>query len=97
MMTHTKPVNKQAAIFLSRKSRVETLEEALSIFANKLSDKSVASSALDLLDQHIQDDSPTLTISVKIRKDQRTPGNVTAEMVTSLSGELGRESFYGLG
>lgn len=94
-MYHTKPVNKQAGIFLSRKNRVEDLKQALEIFANQLIGPDVSCNISDLLKQDDGDNSE-LVIRLKIRKDATTPGHFVASVETTITRREGAMTFYGL-
>ena len=90
------PVNKQAAIFLSRKPRVQTIAEGLNIFATKLCSPEVAQNVKEMISRNKQGDDVHIAITIKIRRDPRTDGNFAITMDTRIGTELGNEGFFGL-
>lgn len=91
-----KPINKQAALFLSRNKRCETVQEALegacnAILRGDLKDK------LALAFQGDFGPDPIVSFEISIRKDIKTPGHFTYRSKTKIKHDLGEGcSFYGL-
>lgn len=91
------PVNKQAAIFLSRKPRVQTIAEGLDIFATKLCSPEVAQNVKEMISRNKLGDDVHIAITIKIRRDPRADGQFAITMDTKMGTELGNEGFFGLG
>jgi hypothetical protein len=91
-----KPIDKKAACFLSRKARVETISEALDKFASKLCSPDVAQGVKDMMQANGAGEDTGLTITLRVRRDQRTADQYVVTMDSRLSKELGREEFFGL-
>lgn len=91
-----KPINKQAALFLSRNKRCETVQEALegacnAILRGDLSDKLALAFHGDF------GPDPIVKFEICIRKDIKTPGEFTYKSNTKITHSLGEGcSFYGL-
>lgn len=90
------PVNKQASIFLSRKNRVETIAQGLEIFATKLTSPEVAQNVKEMIARNRLGDDVHVGITLKIRRDPRTPDKFAVTMATQMASELGNEGFFGL-
>ena len=67
------PVNKQSALFLSRKRRLETINEVLEKFAVEITSLETASKVRELLYRNENGSDCEVVITVKIRGDQRMP------------------------
>lgn len=90
------PVNKQAALFLTRRGRIETIGEALDKFASKICSPEVAQNIKELIARNRIGDDACLTITLKVRRDPRTADQFAVSMSTKMGTELGQEGFYGL-
>lgn len=71
------PVNRQAAIFLSRKSRISTMEEALELFVDKLLSGGLPNQLREVCKSK---DRPMVVIQMTLRTDVRTPGKYQARL-----------------
>lgn len=96
MTNHTTPVNRQAAIFLSKKKRVETVREALEKLSARILEPEVADNIIQMLANRSTDESPSLQMNIAIYRDPRTPDQFTVKMRTSIKTELGEELYNGL-
>jgi hypothetical protein len=96
MNTTERPVNKQAALFLTRKNRLETIGEALDKFASKLCSPEVAQNVKEMIARNRLGDDVQIAITLKIRRDPRTPDQFAVSMDTKMASELGTEGYYGL-
>ena len=91
-----KPVNKQSALFLSRKPRIETIAEALEKFAVDVTGPQTASKIKEMLYKAENGEDAEVTISIKIRPDMKAPGLAIASIDSRVTSRMGTESFFGL-
>ena len=82
------PINKQAAIFLSRKRHSETIQDALDGAANHLMSGKLASQAGDVFAGAFGPE-PVLTFSVSIRRDVKTNDQYVYKSTTKVHHEIG--------
>jgi hypothetical protein len=90
------PVNKQAALFLTRKPRVETVSEALEIFANKITSPDTANKVREIIKCMNAGEDTEVSISLKIRPEFKHRGGLVVTIQTRTSNLLGAETFNGL-
>lgn len=96
-MNHETPVNKQAAKFLSRKRRVDSLQEALNRFAMEISSPVTVEAVRKLMRDSVKDDDRSrLTISMSIGPDFTNRTQICAIMASRIQVEQGREVMNGL-
>lgn len=93
---NTTPVNKQASIFLSRKNRVNTIQEALDRFAEKLIGKEVSENIRQLMALDSQGGRSALIIAITIRRDPKTQSHYHADMKTNLKQEIDQTGYFDL-
>jgi hypothetical protein len=96
MNTHTEPVNKQASIFLSRKKRVDSIKEAIEIFATKLLSPEVADDIKSMMACNQSGEDVGLTLTLRVRRDLRTADQYVVSFDSRLSKEVSRQEYYGL-
>jgi hypothetical protein len=96
MNTELRPVNKQSSLFLSRKRRIETVNEALEKFACEVTSPATSSKVREMLFKNSNGDDTEVTLTIKIRSDAKTPNLAIASVDIRLSTRMGSESFYGL-
>ena len=89
-------MNKQSALFLSRKRRLETINEVLEKFAVEITSLETASKVRELLYRNENGSDCEVVITVKIRGDQRMPNAAVASIEARLSSRLSAEAFNGL-
>lgn len=90
------PVNRQAAIFMSRQKRVLTVTEALQRFALAITEPGVAQQIADMMAQKKSHESPALKLTLSIHSDVRNPGQFFAKMHTSITTEVSETHYGGL-
>lgn len=93
---NTEPVNKQASIFLSRKNRVDTVNEAIQIFATKLCSSEVADNIKEMMVCNTAGEDVGLTLTLRVRRDQRTADQYVVSFDSRLSKEVSRLEYFGL-
>ena len=96
MTNHITPVSRHAAIFLSKKKRVETVREALEKLSARILAPEVADNIIQMLANRGTDESPSLHMTISIYRDPRTPDQFTVKMRTAIKTELGEELYNGL-
>jgi hypothetical protein len=96
MTTNAEPVNKQAAIFLSRKNRVDTINEAIQIFATKLCSPEVSANIKSMMACNAAGEDVGLTLTLRVRRDQRTADQYAVTFDSRLSKEVSRTEYFGL-
>lgn len=82
-----------SSLFTPRRHRIDTIEEALETFAKVIGSDDTQSGIEDALSGP---GSPTVTITLKVRRDAKTPSLLAASIETAVSTELGGISLYGL-
>lgn len=82
-----------SALFTPKRQRIETVEEALRLMARTLDSDDTFDGITDALSGP---GSPLVTITLKVRKDAKSPGLLAASIETAVSTELGGISLYGL-
>jgi hypothetical protein len=90
------PINKQAALFLSRKRHSETIQDALDGAANHLMSGKLARQFSDIMEAGFVPE-PILTYSVKLRRDVKTNDQYCYSSKTSVSHHIGESTqLFGL-
>lgn len=95
-MAHSdlKPVNRQAALFMSRKARVESVQEAMDAVATRISSPEFVQTFMQAIAE--SEELPEIEFRVQIRKDMKNKGMFSVAMRQFLTQEGSRTSFYGL-
>lgn len=97
MKTHEIPVNKDAALFLSRKMRITSLQEVLNKLAMAVcSPVTVQEVRRILRERPLKDESNQLCIKLVVRVDAADSAKIWVMMTTTIQSELGRETYAGL-
>ena len=96
MTTHTTPVNRQSALFLSKKKRVETVQEAIDgAVKHLLSGRINEQLAAAFTGQFGTD--PCVTYKISFRRDPKEGGKFTYQSHTHISHEISEGvALYGL-
>lgn len=93
-MNHEKPVNKDAALFLTRKKHIQTVQEALNKFAMAISSPATVSEIRKILqDKALHEESKSMSITMTLKPDTAKPNRVFITMHTRIQNELGREIY----
>jgi hypothetical protein len=96
MQTPRKPVDKQASMFLTRKRRIETVQEALEGAVNHLINGGMHEHLARAFTGSFGPE-PWVAFTVTIRRDPKDPGLFTYASSTKIGHELGSSvQFYGL-
>lgn len=91
-MPHATPINKDAALFLSRKKRVTTVQESLNKFAMAVCSPVTCAELKKIMqDKVMKDETRQLAITLHLRPDSANPNHVWATMETTVEQSLGRE------
>lgn len=96
MSTHTTPVNRQAAIFLTRRKRIETVKEALEKLSEQLLQQEVSDNIIKMLSERKPGESPSLVIKIVIHRDEKTADQFTVKLRTQICTEMSGEIYYSL-
>jgi len=93
---HTTPINRQSALFLSRKRHMETVQEAIDMAASYILNGKLNEQLAQAFTGEFGQE-PTLTVSFSFRRDPKTPGRFSCTRKTKISHDLeGTASFFGL-
>lgn len=96
-MNHETPVNKNAALFLSRKKHMTTVQEALNKFAIEVCSPAAVSEIRKIMQDRLKgDDNKQLVLTLRLKSDHVTPNKVSAVMETRVIQQIGHESYVGL-
>lgn len=96
-MNNTKPVNKQAAIFLSRKYRIETMQEALEGAVTHLLSGKLQQQLAEIFTTQAFGTAPIVTFAISIRRDPKESNRYSYTAKTKVTHDLGDPvSLYGL-
>lgn len=87
-----KPINKQAAIFLSKRNRLETIEEAIDVFAQKILDAGPQIRSL----LKASDDGTCVQINFLVHRDDATPDCYKAKLTCSICPRKEETHYLGL-
>jgi hypothetical protein len=82
------PINKQAALFLSRKRHSETIQDAIDGAANHLMSGKLAEQFSDVVAAGFGPE-PVLTFTVRIRRDVKTNDQYCYSTATKVSHHIG--------
>ena len=82
------PINKQAALFLSRKRHSETIQDAIDGAANHLMSKHLSKQVSDVFAGGFGPE-PVLTFTVRIRRDVKTNDQYCYSTATKVSHHIG--------
>lgn len=88
------PVNRQASLFLSKKPRIDTLEEVIDLFINKLLEPETVDSIRKVLSDS-QNSDCCVKLSMTIRRDAKGNG-LFAKIGTSVTQSFGEVQLFGL-
>ena len=91
--SHTRPVNKSAALFLTRKERIETIQAALDRFAVKVCSPEAAASIKEMLARNSLGEHVGVRIAITIKPDNRQSGRFFALLSSRMIKDLGEEHF----
>lgn len=94
MACDLKPVNRQAALFMSRKARVETIQEAMDAVATRISSPEFVGTFMQALIH--SDEFPEIELRVQVRKDAKHKGQYSVALRQFLTQEGTRTHYYGL-
>jgi hypothetical protein len=83
------PVNKQAALFLSRKRRADTVQDAIDGAVNHLMSGKINEQLAAVFGSDQFGPEPQVTFRVSIRRDPKTPGQFAYTAKTSIQHDLG--------
>lgn len=97
-MNHDTPVNKDAALFLSRKKRVQTVQEALNKLAIEVCSTATVMELRKIMRERI---GPLgidagLKITLTLKPDGSEPNRVWCSMETKIETHVGRETYSNL-
>ena len=91
------PINRQAALFLSRKRHTETVEEALDGAMNHLNQGSFKDALVNVFAANDFGPEPVVTYKISIRRDVASPGKFCYQASTQVSHHIGEGvKLYGL-
>lgn len=91
-MNHDTPVNKDAALFLSRKRRVGDVQEALNKFAMAVCSPTTVAELRKIMRERVgTDESKRISITMSLGPDGKDRTKVCIIMATRIQIELGRE------
>jgi transcriptional accessory protein Tex/SPT6 len=92
-----KPINRQAALFLSRKRHTNTVEEAIDGAMNYLVNGTFKDALAEIFSTEAFGPEPVVSFKMRIRKDVASPGKFYYTASTSVSHHIGDEiKFAGL-
>ena len=77
------------------KGRVETLEEAMTIFGKKLQQEGVADEVAGMLEAS-ELTRPKVKLTCVVHFDEKTKDQYAVKLATSIGEDLSQEGFYGL-
>jgi hypothetical protein len=80
-------------LFSGPRDRVQTIEEALEIFATRITSPTVAEQARKIIQER---NKPALSIELLIHKDNATEKACTVKIKTNIQERLGQENFHGV-
>lgn len=96
-MNHDIPVNKAAAVFLSRKKRITTVQEALNKYAIEVCSAATVDEIRKIMRERVMTGTlGSLKISLTLKPDGAEPNKVWAVMETNIGLEVGREPYGSL-
>jgi hypothetical protein len=81
-------------LFGGKRQRIATIDEALGVMAKAILSQETRDGIEDALKSAVV--HPTVTITMKVRHDAKSPGLIAASIETAVSTELGGISLYGL-
>lgn len=94
MHSDLKPVNRQAALFMSRRARVDNIQEAMDAVATRISSPEFVRTFMEALIN--SEEFPEIELRIQIRKDVKNKGMFSVAMRQFLTQEGSRTNFYGL-
>jgi len=86
----------KTSIFQQKKTRIETIEEAMKIFADRLTEPGVIKDIEHMLASREESESPILKMSVSIHHDHKYPDTLAAKLITYIQTRVGQEHYFGL-
>lgn len=96
-MHNETPINKAAALFLSRKKRVTSVQEALNKLAIEVCSAATVEEIRKIMrDKAMNEHTGGLKISLVLKPDGAEPNKVWCAMETKLVKDVGRETFGSL-
>lgn len=94
--TPSKPVNKQAAMFMSRKRRAETVQDAMDFVATRISNPEFVEDIKGTLEAVDDNTMAEVQLVIRVRRDQKTTGALSVGLNQYLCHEGQRSTYYGL-
>lgn len=93
---HSTPINKQSAIFLSRKRQIETVSEAIDGAVKHLLSGKIQEQLAEVFTGAFGPE-PVVTYTIMIRRDVANPAKFAYSSKTQVKHNIGGEAkFYGL-